>query len=213
VVVVAAASNDANNGNAKAYPAAYPSVVAVGAVQQDGSRADFSNTGDYLSVVAPGVGILSLGPRGPGHLVGDGTSYACPFVAGVAALVRAAFPTLTAAQVKRRLELTADHPPANMPDPQLGWGMVDPYAAMTQVLAGEPATARPAVLPPPPAATGWDWTWGLSIAIAGATMVVAFGLLTLTWVVPRGRRRRWRPADAESVKGHSQPPIGCTRDG
>ena len=97
-------------GNPTAYPAAFPGVVAVGAVGQDGKRSQFSEVGTYLDLVAPGVDIVSLSRAGIGHMVDNGTSYATPFVAAVAALVRSYYPRLTALQVKRRMELTADHP-------------------------------------------------------------------------------------------------------
>ena len=99
------------------YPASYPTVIAVGAVDSGGQRADFSQTGPYLGLVAPGVNVVSIGPRGPGQWQGNGTSYAAPFVTGTAALVRAYHPQLTAAQVRHRLEVTADHPAAALPEP------------------------------------------------------------------------------------------------
>ena len=122
MVVVASAANSAKNGDPVTYPAAYPSVIAVGAVDATGKRADFSQTGSFLSLVAPGVGVASIGPRGAGHWLGSGTSYAAPFVAGAAALVRAYHPALTAAEIKHRLEATADHPAAALPDAGMGWG-------------------------------------------------------------------------------------------
>ncbi len=148
-VVVAAAGNDDRRGDGPTYPAAYPTVLAVGAVDSTGQRADFSETGPYLALAAPGVNVISVGPGGPGQWEGSGTSYAAPFVAGVAALVRADHPELTAAQVRARLTATAEHPVGPLPDPGLGWGVVNPLAAVTAVLpehgaAGAPAGSSPA---------------------------------------------------------------------
>ena len=82
VLIVTGASNEAKSGNPKAYPAAYPPVVAVGAIGPEGARTEFSETGEFLSVVAPGQDIAGLSRTGRGHVQDSGTSYAAPFVAG-----------------------------------------------------------------------------------------------------------------------------------
>lgn len=64
VIVVAASGND---GKRKvSYPAAFPTVLAVGATDSKPAKADFSNWGPELDVVAPGVGVVSSVPRGTG---------------------------------------------------------------------------------------------------------------------------------------------------
>ena len=60
----------------------------------------------------------------------SGTSYAAPVVSGLAALIRARFPALTARQVMQRIESTAHHPPAGW-DPLVGNGTVDALAAVS----------------------------------------------------------------------------------
>jgi membrane-anchored mycosin MYCP len=201
VLIVASVSNDAQSGNPKAYPAAYPGVVAVAAIGQNGQRADFSETGGYVSVAAPGANVLSVGPRGNGHLVGNGTSFAAPYVTGVAALVRAAHPNLSAAQVKHRLEATADHPSSTLPDPQLGWGVVNPYAAVTDVLPEESGaraiTPKPLDVPAPvwPLQDRHSFRIAVSVGVACAALALLTALVTI--VLPNGRRRGWRSADAE----------------
>ena len=98
VVVVAAAGNDGTT--AKFYPAALPGVVAVGATSPGGTtRAAFSQHGSWVDVAAPGVGIVGANRSGSGYLSGDGTSFAAPLVSGVAALIRASRPTLSASGV------------------------------------------------------------------------------------------------------------------
>ncbi|WP_372505080.1 S8 family serine peptidase [Lentzea flava] len=129
-------------------------VTAVGAVDEAGQHARFSQTGPLLSLVAPGVNVLGLGPGGPGHWQASGTSYSAPFVAGTAALVRAYRPSLSAAQVKHRLLTTATHPAARLPNPAPGWGMVNPMAAVTAVLPEEGAAGIAAVIPPAAQGTG-----------------------------------------------------------
>jgi len=201
VLIVAAVSNDAQGGNSKTYPAAYPQVLAVGAVGPDGRRTDFSETGSFLDLVAPGDKVISLSRGGPGHVMDSGTSYAAPFVAGAAALVRAYHPELTAAQVVRRLELTADHPGTRLPDPQLGWGVVNPYAAVCEVLPGEQGDRAAIAAGPgqihPPARVAEDTSSLRQAALftAGAVGLAGLGMF-LGVAVPRGMRRRWRPAHA-----------------
>ncbi|MFD2419605.1 type VII secretion-associated serine protease mycosin [Amycolatopsis pigmentata] len=204
VVLVASAANSAKNGDPVTYPAAYPSVIAVGAVDATGKRADFSQTGPFLSLVAPGVSVASIGPRGAGHWLGSGTSYAAPFVAGAAALVRAYHPTLTAAEVKHRLEVTADHPAAALPDPGMGWGTVNVTAAVTTVLPEENQGTAPVIKAPPaspPQNGGLDTTGPLLAAVSVAGVVVLVLLLVVVSRLYRsGRGRGWRPARVIEVR-------------
>ncbi|GAA4545192.1 type VII secretion-associated serine protease mycosin [Amycolatopsis samaneae] len=202
VVIVASAANEAENGNPTAYPAAYPEVIAVSAIAADGSRGRFSETGDFVDLAAPGVDVVGLSAAGTGHVVAQGTSFASPFVAGTAALVRAHHPKLTAKQVKHRLEATADRPGTNVPDPQVGWGVVNPYAAVTAVLPEEFAGKstvddQPVVVPPPaPAASGGPARLAAMVSAAGAVLVIGAAWV-LRGAVPRGRRRGRRSGGTE----------------
>ncbi len=198
VVVVASAANGAQEGDPVTYPASYPTVLAVGAVDSTGQHADFSQTGPYLALVAPGVDVVSVGPRGAGQWQGSGTSYAAPFVAGTAALVRSYHPQLSAAQVRHRLEVTANHPAAALPDPALGWGTVNPQAAVTAVLPEEGAAGATVVAPPPAraAAAPVRDEVGPVLAILGvlALVVLIPGAVMVSRLSAAGRRRGWRPA-------------------
>ncbi|WP_245633580.1 type VII secretion-associated serine protease mycosin [Amycolatopsis jejuensis] len=209
VLVVASAANGAKRGDPVTYPAAYPSVLAVGAVDQNGQHADFSQTGPFVSLVAPGVDVLGLGPGGPGQWKASGTSYAAPFVTAVAALVRAYRPNLTAAQVKQRLIATANHPAVPLPDPALGWGTVNPLAAVTTMLPGEDAPAPSAMVAPPnarAAAIPDPDVIGPALAMAGAFGVacLVLTLLLLRKVYGAGRQRRWSRARVVEVTTPSE---------
>ncbi|PIQ27799.1 peptidase S8 [bacterium (Candidatus Blackallbacteria) CG17_big_fil_post_rev_8_21_14_2_50_48_46] len=111
-VVVAAMGNSGREQ--KSYPAAYPGVVAVGATDSNDTRANFSQYGPWISVSAPGVGILSTFPTYASGMPSkdygsiSGTSMATPAVAGLAALVRSQWPDLKQEQVKAHLEATTD---------------------------------------------------------------------------------------------------------
>ncbi|WAL66517.1 type VII secretion-associated serine protease mycosin [Amycolatopsis cynarae] len=204
VVVVASAANSAQQGDPVTYPASYPTVIAVGAVDAYGQRADFSQTGPFLALMAPGVDVVSVGPGGPGHWQGSGTSYAAPFVTGAAALVRSYRPSLTAAQVKHRLEATANHPAAALPDPRLGWGTVNLMAAVTAVLPEESASGPAKVVAPPPAKLPRAETrdeLGPVLAAVGVVLagIFAFGLVRITHLSRAGRRRGWRRARVVEV--------------
>ncbi|MFJ8916075.1 type VII secretion-associated serine protease mycosin [Amycolatopsis sp. NPDC102389] len=207
VVVVASAANTAQQGDPITYPASYPTVIAVGAIDITGKKADFSQTGKFLSLVAPGVGVTSVGPGGAGHWVGSGTSYAAPFVAGVAALVRAYRPRLSAEQVKYRLEATADHPAAALPDAQLGWGTVNAMAAVTTLLPEESGTAAPVVaaepapLPVPVRPDGPGEVVAVTAAIS-VPVLALIGLLVFRLCLG-ARRRRWKRARVVEFSGRT----------
>jgi subtilisin family serine protease len=100
VVIVAAAGND--NTETPQYPAAYPGVITVTAVDAGGVKADFANYGrDWVDLAAPGVGIVStiIGPEGSGYATWSGTSMAAPFAAGAAALVADHLPAADVGQL------------------------------------------------------------------------------------------------------------------
>jgi type VII secretion-associated serine protease mycosin len=133
VLVVAATGNDSLNS--PVYPAAYPGVIGVGALTPGRNVPAFSNTGSMVDVVAPGVAIWSSIPSafngGVPYVAWDGTSMASPHVAGIAALVRAANPGFTQAQVAARITSTAIDYGAAGYDTSFGWGAVDAYRALT----------------------------------------------------------------------------------
>ncbi|HTK15352.1 MAG TPA: S8 family serine peptidase [Acidimicrobiia bacterium] len=130
-VVVAAAGNYGDQGNAPTYPAAYPEAIAVAAVDSNLSHPAFSNTGSYVDVAAPGVGIVSAWGTSPtAYASADGTSMATPYASAEAAMIIAAHGSFSAAKVKQVLEGSArDLGPAGV-DPWFGHGLINPHAAL-----------------------------------------------------------------------------------
>lgn len=108
ILLVAAAGNDgASNG--VSYPAKLPSVLAVGAVDENNNPATFSNAGPEVKLMAPGTNIQSLGLQGT-YVTNSGTSMAVPHVAGVAAILKQRHPSWTAAELRQTLIASAlDH--------------------------------------------------------------------------------------------------------
>ncbi|MGP4013832.1 type VII secretion-associated serine protease mycosin [Streptomyces sp. 4N124] len=129
-LIVAAAGNDGADGkSANTYPASYDGVLAVAASDRNDERAFFSQSGDFVDIAAPGVGMVSTVPQG-GQCTADGTSFAAPYVAGVAALLKQKHPDWKASQIATRLEETAQRP-GRGPNRFIGWGVVDPVAALS----------------------------------------------------------------------------------
>jgi type VII secretion-associated serine protease mycosin len=153
-LIVAAAGNDGADGKVKeTYPAAYPGVLAVAASDRNNARAPFSQSGSFVGVAAPGIDMVSTVPAG-GHCVDQGTSFAAPYVSGVAALIRAKHPDWSYRQVITQIEQTADRTKADRDD-FVGWGVVDPAAALNEDTA-EPSEDGPTPDPVGPAGAAAD---------------------------------------------------------
>ena len=129
------------------YPAACKHAIGISATDESDGLAPFSNYGAWITLSAPGTDILTT-MRGGGYGYENGTSFAAPIAAGVAALVLAANPQLTNQQVLEILRQTAD--PVGRPgfDPYYGWGRVN--AARAVELAAPPlrVTHAPDARPP-----------------------------------------------------------------
>ncbi|TCO65377.1 type VII secretion-associated serine protease mycosin [Actinocrispum wychmicini] len=218
-VVVASAGNkdsrfcqDPSNGRDPAKPTAIitppwfaDDVLSVAAIDRRGALADFSMQGPWVSVAGPGTEIVSLDPSGKlANLTIDGgkqiqiqgTSFAAPYVAGLAALVRERFPTLNARQVMNRIKMTAQHPAApGGRDSMVGYGMINPVAALTAFIPSESNIGpdKPQALPPNmPPIKERDWS-SMNVALIGTGSGIALLLLTLFVMHAIRRSRKTQP--------------------
>jgi type VII secretion-associated serine protease mycosin len=191
-VVVASAGNGGEKGDHISYPAAYPGVIAATAVDRYGTRASFSTRRWYATVSAPGVDVVIADPDHK-YYEGWGTSAASAFVSGAVALIKAAHPSLTPAQIKQLLEDTARNAPSGGRDDSRGFGFIDPAAALKAADRLDPEGLRAASYRDeyfgsgPDTAESEDDTASWAAPLAGGLG----GLLVITAVVLwRGRRER-----------------------
>jgi subtilisin family serine protease len=147
VVVVAAAGNNGTGcttgKNATSYPGASPGAIGVGAIDSAFNKSCFSNTGQYVDIAGPGIGILStypvaLVPKAPAgkppyapYMTMSGTSMATPHVAAAAALVLSRRLACTPDQVEAKLESTARRLGGTARNNSFGYGLIDPAKAVT----------------------------------------------------------------------------------
>ena len=137
IIVVAASGND--GCECMSYPANYPEVLSVGALDQTNARASFSSYGENLDVMAPGVNLYTTSwtpTNNTSHYAGGvaGTSLATPLVSGMVTSLLGTYPALSPAQIiallnesANSLGITTQH------SPQLGFGAIDGYAAETRM--------------------------------------------------------------------------------
>jgi subtilisin family serine protease len=141
VMVIAAAGNDGDPTSAHygnwSWPAADDWPIAVAATTENNQHATFSTQGSYVDVAAPGNDILST--MAPNSVLGgptdnyeelSGTSMATPFVTAEAALLRAAYPSESAIQIRARIVGHVTDLGTPGPDPAFGAGLIDPAAAL-----------------------------------------------------------------------------------
>ncbi|MGW7647707.1 type VII secretion-associated serine protease mycosin [Streptomyces bobili] len=193
-VVVASAGNGGEKGDHISYPAAYPGVIAATAVDRYGTRASFSTRRWYATVSAPGVDVVIADPDHK-YYEGWGTSAAAAFVSGAVALVKAAHPDLTPAQIKKLLEDTARNSPTGGRDDSRGFGFIDPAAAIKAAAGLAPEDLRSAAYgekyfgPGPDQEKADDAASGWAGPLAGGTGGVLLVAAVVLW---RGRRARDR---------------------
>jgi subtilisin family serine protease len=181
--VAASGNSGINSDSSPAYPGAYnlDNIINVAATDNNDGRASFSNYGaTAVDIGAPGVNILSTyGNSGYSYL--NGTSMACPHVAGAVALVTAANPTLTYAQVRSRILSTA-RPVASLSGRCVTGGVVDIAAAIAGSGGGGGSNTAPTVAISSPT-SGGSFTAGAAITFTGTATDTQDGSLTasMTW--------------------------------
>ncbi|MFD8785906.1 S8 family serine peptidase [Kitasatospora sp. NPDC059599] len=189
-LILAPAAPDGRSSSAPVFPASYPGVLAVASTGPNGPSG--GGPGGRVDLAAPGELVTGTGPGG-GLFTASGPGCATAYAAGTAALVLALRPELTAEQLTRRLEATAYHPGTRLPDAAVGFGVVDPVAAVTgswpeaarSDVSGDPVLVGPG----PDRSEAWR-----ALAVAGTStgvvLLVGFGALTARV----GRRRTERAA-------------------
>lgn len=133
VVIVAAAGN---SNSSVMYPAAYPNVIAVGAIDNNDNKASYSNYGPEISVTAPGTAISTL--NNGGYATGSGTSFAAPIVSGLAGLILSEASNLSPATVKEVIENGVVDLGVEGFDNYFGWGKVNLHSTLTSLFTSIP---------------------------------------------------------------------------
>ena len=118
-----------------------PEILTIGATDPNDVLYSWSNYGNIIDLVAPGCGDTTV--RGGGYSTGCGTSFSAPIVAGVAALIYSANPSLTASQVQNILKQSADDLGAAGKDTTFGWGRVNAARAVALASGGTNDTTPP----------------------------------------------------------------------
>jgi type VII secretion-associated serine protease mycosin len=197
------------------YPADYPGVIGVGAIDSDGRRVPTSQIGTYVDLVAPGADVVASATVGQSTF--DGTSIASAFVAATAALVLGAKPSLIggasgAARTKAvaaRLLATGGPELSGELSMAYGAGVVDPYRALTEDASDRGPVPLAAHVPPPPpprdpareaAARARRHTNTLAVRVAELVGIGVVVLIALAIVAPRGRARRWQTVRAREPR-------------
>jgi membrane-anchored mycosin MYCP len=181
-------------------------VLAVAALTPSGAPTEFSLRGPWVAVAAPGERIVSLDPNGPGLINAwqdqrglvpiNGTSFATPFVAGVVALVRSRFPSLSAGQVMELIKRTA-HTGGAGPNAATGYGVVDPVAALTYQLPPLKNMPNPDVGRPIPSPLRQDRdNRARNVVLAATGACAVLSLIALAVLAPK-RTRKARPESAD----------------
>jgi subtilisin family serine protease len=231
VVLVASSGNSGHDDERRdhgyapvSFPAEYPGVLSVGALNDLGEPAGFSSNNLSVQVAAPGVHVPAQGRDGLYWTV-DGTSPACALVAGVAALIKARYPRISPALVTEALTTTARNSPPGSYNVRTGFGTVDAaaalqaagrllaeHAAASQVTSSARFGGGNAAVPAPPVSPRGVGQLILFTVLAAVSLALAIAGGAGLAVARRGRRAEGRqPAAAYPApppSGYQSPPPG-----
>jgi hypothetical protein len=228
IVVVASSGNSGgassgSHGNAPySFPADYPGVLGVGAVAQNGLPAGFSSDNLSVQVAAPGVRVPAQGRDGQYWLV-SGTSPACALTAGVAALIKSAYPALAPALVAQAITASTRDKPQGGYNEEVGLGTVDATAALRMagrlardqgsghgLVAAAQFGGGPAAIPAIPVSPRTNRQFlldsGIALICLAVVLVVAFRLIVTRKPAAAGVPGGWSgggPPDPRAPGGWS----------
>lgn len=183
-------------------------VLTVASLDPDGRPSSFGLAGPWVDVAAPGTDLTSTSSSGTGMSSGvfdtegrvspySGTSFATPLVSATAALIRARFPDMSARDVVARIERTA-HSPAGGWNSAVGFGGIDPVAAVTGTAFASAAGTGPVSLGDRPVAVTVDRGPG-RLAIAAAIALIAVATVISGGAAVHRTRRRGVVGRAQGV--------------
>ena len=216
VVLVAPAGDEGAGADPVNFPASYKGVISVGAFDSQFNKASFSSRQPYVTLTGPGVGVIAAnGPTGYAQI--NSTAAASAVVSGVAALIRAQFPTLSPAQVTKALTQSARFGHAGGQQNGSGAGTVDAARALAAAahmveavpsagsspVAGAPG-AQPPSAPAVHASSHLSRTLLIDVGIA-----VAIFLLLAVPILTYGLRRRLAGQGRPAGRGARGRPAGA----
>ena len=198
-IVVVAGSGNTDRPAADRFPALYPEVLSVGAVDRDGKLSKISVTNEGVDIVAPGQDIATTGIFSSGYSIGTGTSPATAMVSGAAALIRSKYPDLSAADVIHRLTATATDAGPKGRDDSYGFGRLNLVKALTAEVGPAPAesaaapaasagaTAAAPVPDDDPQALPLRKVLPIVLAVGAGLIVLAIGIVVIVLMIRRQR--------------------------
>ena len=210
-LIVASAGNratDPEGTDGPRYPAAYPEVLGVTATNAENIATDDNFHGPQVDVAAPGANILTSA-TGAGDCTfavdAASSSFATGYASAAAALVAEQFPDASPAEWKYRLEATATRAQPDYRDDVSGWGLIQPYEALTAVLDGttrgpdnpsadrvvvDVAAAEPVSVDRIESPLAQTQNIALWIAVIGATVLIVLALVSRLRTALREQQRR-----------------------
>jgi len=217
-VVLVAPGGDGGFTGAVNYPAAYPGVISVGAFDQAFTKATFTSRKRYVTLTAAGDGV-DAATLPSGYAMLHSTSAASAVVAGIVALIRAQFPTLTPAQVTSALTQSTVFRPRGGRLNGSGYGTADAQAALVaaaRINAAVPTqsgSGGAGAAPSSPAVRAqgtsvWVMLQYGALTLAGILLLGLFGFI----VFRRVRRRRARAARLAPLRDVTRFPVRAQPD-